>query len=337
VLTMKVIDIIKQKNSQGRPAFSVELIPPRNGALLSSILKKVDSLAEVTPDFVSITRGAGGSLRGGTVPIAYIIKQRTGIETVAHLTCIDTSIEEIENSLIDHWYLGLENILALRGDPPADAPPEYKEFRGLHYHRYARDLVRQIYNLNQGKYLVRGEDRDSSGNEKMDFRKATPTGFCVAVAGHPEGPPECPDLDVGMEYLREKVEAGAEFIITQMVFSAETFRDFVKKARDAGINIPIIAGVRPVTKRDQIPHIENFFKVKINDSFKQELNGLEEKQEKERGIQLTTELCRDLLEAGASGIHLYVMNDVKTAKNLIGQLIDTPYRSFDRVYKTEDY
>jgi methylenetetrahydrofolate reductase (NADPH) len=162
---MKIADIVKNKNIKGKPSFSVELIPPRNGALLSGILKKVDSLLDVKPDFISITRGAGGSLRGGTVPIAYLIKQHTGIETVAHLTCIDTSIEEIENSLIDHWYLGLENILALRGDPPADAPPEYKEFRGLHYHRYARDLVRQIKNLNRGRYLVRGEDKRNLKDE----------------------------------------------------------------------------------------------------------------------------------------------------------------------------
>jgi methylenetetrahydrofolate reductase (NADPH) len=334
---MKVIDIVKEKNKGGKPTFSVELIPPRNGALLSGILKKVDSLAEVNPDFVSITRGAGGSLRGGTVPIAYIIKQRTGIETVAHLTCIDTSVEELENSLVDHWYLGLENILALRGDPPRDAPPEYKEFRGLHYHRYARDLVKQVNNMNSGRYLMRGEDRNNPENDGQEFRKASPTGFSVVVAGHPEGLPDCPDIDTGMKYLREKVDAGADLIITQMVFSAEIFREFVRKARDNGIEVPIIAGVRPLVSGDQISHIENFFKVKISDVFKKELCSPKEKKVKEKGIHLTYCLCCDLLEAGASGIHFYVMNDVKTAKLLIGQLVDSEYRSFDRVYKNGDY
>jgi len=141
----------------------------------------VESLVALKPDFISITKGAGGSLRGGTVPIAHLIKQKIGIETMAHLTCIDTPVEELENNLMDHRYLGIDNILALRGDPPRDAVENYGKREEFTYHKYAKDLVKQISNMNQGFYLKRKQDKKASEAGKI-YREAEKTDFCIAVA-----------------------------------------------------------------------------------------------------------------------------------------------------------
>lgn len=321
---MKVINIVKDRISRGIPVMSVEIIPPRNGEILSKTLKKVESLLEVSPDFVSITRGAGGSLRGGTVPIAYLIKTKLGIETVAHLTCIDTSIEELENLLIDHHYLGLENILALRGDPPRDAPAQYKDGKGFNYHKYAKGLVQQLISMNRGEYLARPSDKKKGiVKDGRRFRSGNPCNFCILVAGHPEGHPECPDPDRTLQHLKEKVDQGADLIITQMVFSAKTYAEFVKKAREIGIKKPVIPGVRPITKARQIAHIESFFGVTVTERFKEGLKGLAKSDARRKGVEMTLELCRELLDAGAPGVHFYIMNDVKIGGELITRLRDS--------------
>ncbi|MCE1249014.1 MAG: methylenetetrahydrofolate reductase [Firmicutes bacterium] len=307
---MKISQILKNKAAAGEFAISFEIIPPRNGERVEEILRKVESLIGLNPDFISITKGAGGSLRGGTVPIAYLIKQKFGIETMAHLTCIDTPVEELENNLMDHRYLGIENILALRGDPPRDAVETYGKREEFTYHKYARDLVTQIGNMNQGRYLRRKMDVKPSESDK-GFRDGEKTDFCIAVAGHPEGHPDCPDHEQALIHLREKVAAGADFIVTQMLFDADLYESFVKKCRDAGIDKPIIPGIRPITKYQNIPHIEEFFNVHIPDEFKESLRNKSGPEARKAGIELTRKLYHSLRDKGAPGIHLYMMNDTK--------------------------
>jgi len=318
---MKIIDIIKHNIVSGKPTLSVEIIPPRNGERVEKVLRKVEDLMEVSPDFISITRGAGGSLRGGTVPIAYLIKQKFDIETMAHLTCIDTPVEELENSLIDHWYLDIDNILALRGDPPRDTSPGYGHGRDVHFHKYARDLVRQIKNINSGHYLIREIDiKKRKISPDRSYREGARTDFCISVAGHPEGHPECPDPEIAAGHLKEKVKSGAEFIMTQMVFDPEIYRKFIDQCKALEIHIPIIPGVRPITRYKSIARIENFFAVSVSDNFKDQLKALDKDKARTKGIELTIKLCRDLLKAGAPGIHLYIMNDVSVGKEIITQL-----------------
>jgi len=318
---MHVTEIVKNKMKEGVPTFSVEIIPPRNGALLSDILRKVDALLAVEPDFISITRGAGGSLRGGTVPIAYLVKTKFNVETIAHLTCLDTPIDELENILMDHRYLEIDNILALRGDPPRDASDDYAKVRGAGFHRYAKDLVRQICRMNEEKYLKRKSDNKIYKTTANDeFRKGAPSNLCISVAGHPDGHPECPDREEALLHLKQKVDEGAELIFTQMVFSAKTYADFVKKARAIGISVPVIPGVRPITKYKQIAHIESFFLVPVPDGFKKELKSEDENYVREKGIELTARLSVDLLKSGAPGIHFFLMNDIESGRVLIKKI-----------------
>ena len=318
---MKVSKIVSRRLTRGQPVISVEIIPPRNGTRLSAILEKVEQLRDCNPDFVSITRGAGGSLRGGTVPIAYLIKQRLGIETVAHLTCIDNSVEELENLLMDHHYLEIENILALRGDPPRDASPDYSDHRGLNFHKYALGLVEQINRMNQGKYLARAIDRKKGKvKEGQSYRPGEPTDFCVLVAGHPEGHPECPSQEETLQHLKAKVDTGADLVVTQMVFSGQIYSNFVRKAQKNGITVPIIPGVRPIVKPGQINHIENFFGVKVSNDFKEGLSNLSPADARKKGLEITWRLCEDLLNRGAPGIHFYLMNDVKLGCKIISRI-----------------
>lgn len=318
---MRIIDRIIEKQNLRQRVLSVEIIPPRNGERLEVIMRKIEELQDASPDFISVTRGAGGSLRGGTVPIAYIIKQKTGMETMAHLTCIDTPVEELENSLMDHRYLGIENILALRGDPPRDASEDYAHYRGFHYHKYALELVSQIRLMNEGKYLTREMDKAGSCESNQDaYREGEKTNFCIAAAGHPEGHPQCPDKEKTLLHLKAKVEAGADFIITQMVFDVDIYTHFVSRCRQLGITVPIIPGVRPLLGAKRLDHIENFFSVTIPETIKTQLMKLKGKKAKEKGLELTASLCEKLLEAGAPGIHLYLMNDVSTGKELIRHL-----------------
>jgi methylenetetrahydrofolate reductase (NADPH) len=307
---MKIIETIKNKAAADKIVISFEIIPPRNGERIEEILKKVESLVELKPDFISITKGAGGSLRGGTVPIAHLIKQKYGIETMAHLTCIDTPVEELENSLMDHRYLGIDNILALRGDPPRDADEQYGRRNEFTYHKYAKNLVDQIADMNRGHYLQRKMDIKQS-RENPGYREGEKTDFCVAVAGHPEGHPDCPDPELTLIHLKEKVEAGADFIVTQMVFDPNIYAAFVEKCRNIGITVPIIPGIRPILKYKSINHIEEFFHVRIPDEFKKGMENKKAEDARNAGIELMKKLCAEMIKSGAPGIHLYLMNDTK--------------------------
>lgn len=298
---MKITEILKEKIF----TISVELVPPRNGEGKKGILSTIKRLKGKV-DFVSITKGAGGSLRGGTLPIALFAKKE-GIIPIAHFVCRERTREEIENEVIDLYYLGINNVLALRGDPPAGAKDE--EWDGDY--RYAYLLAKQISELNKGRYSPR------KNFDKGGFREGVKTDFCVIVAGHPEDP-----IEEELKHIREKVDSGAEVIITQMVFSFEDYKRYVETLRKNGVKVPVIAGIRPLVGLEQAESVERFFGLRVNDELKKGLKDvLNEKEAYEFGINYTAEMIKRLKEYGAPGAHLFVLNDVEMVEDLLGRIV----------------
>lgn len=301
-----VLEIIRSKPR----TLSAEIIPPRNGTETEVVLRQIGRLKEVPVDFISVTKGAGGSLRGGTLPIAQMIKTRFDIPALAHFTCRDYTIEEIENNLMDHHYFGVSSILALRGDPPDGIPDHFKP--APNRHSYAWQLCEQIQNLNQGEYLVReGYDKKSSSSRN---RRGTPTNFCIGVAAHPEHEPH----HEAVEFLGKKVEKGASFAITQMLFSAEPYKKYLDSCAAKGIHIPILPGIRIVTQLATAERMKSKFGVGVPDRYMSELAKAKSKEDGRKiGIELAYGLSQDLLSAGAPGIHVFIMNDENSGAELL--------------------
>ncbi|MCK5282847.1 MAG: methylenetetrahydrofolate reductase [Nanoarchaeota archaeon] len=286
----KITDILKEKDF----TISVELVPPRNGADFEEIFRNISDIKDKV-DFVSVTKGAGGSLRGGTLPISYFSQEKFGINSIAHFVCRERTKQEIENDLIDLCYFDIRNILALRGDPPAGSSEEWNGD-----YKYASLLVNQINDLNNGKYLPRiGMDEE--------FKEGVNTDFCVLVAGHPEDP-----IEDEIEHMKAKIDAGADVIITQMIFSFDDYKNYVEALRKNGIKLPVIPGIRPLISIKQADSVEKFFKLKVCDELKK---GLKEKG-REFGLDYFADMVKKLKEYGAPGVHLFVLNDV----GLVGEL-----------------
>ena len=317
-----ITDIIKR----GKTTFSAEVIPPRNGADSGAILRQIEVMKFHGADFISVTKGAGGSLRGGTLPIAQLIKTNYGICSLAHFTCRDYTVEEVENSLMDHHYFGIRNILALRGDPPDGLKDYFKP--SPNRHSFAFQLVKQIHDLNRGRYLVREgydqaqvskgpkahEEIGSARPQKSATeasRSGVSTDFCIGVAAYPEE-------EHGAEYFKLKIEAGAHFGITQMIFSAEPYGSFLEKLAHGGRQIPVIPGIRIITNLAAAQRMISKFGINIPQNL---LNRLEKNPSKEDGrkvgLEYAYQLSKDLLRYGAPGIHVFIMNDEMTAGELI--------------------
>ncbi len=296
----KIIDILKEKKF----TLSVELVPPRNGEGKKDILSKIKRLKGKV-DFVSITKGAGGSLRGGTLPISVFAKE-CGIVPLAHFVCRERTKAEIENDLIDMYYFDINNILALRGDPPAGAKDE--EWEGEY--RYAYLLTKQISELNKGRYLPR------KNIDEGEFRDGVKTDFCIIVAGHPEDP-----IKEEVKHIKAKVNSGAEVIITQMIFSFEDYKDYVENLRRNNIKLPVIPGIRPLIGLKPAESVEKFFGSKVNDELKKGLKeASNDKEAYEFGINYTSKMIKKLEDYGAPGVHLFVLNDVELVEELIGRI-----------------
>ncbi|MCG8401002.1 MAG: methylenetetrahydrofolate reductase [Firmicutes bacterium] len=308
---MKVIDIY---NNATAPVFSIELSPPLNGTPLEPIFNTVSGLMKYEPAYVSVTCSALGSARGGTIPIAGKIKRDYGVESVVHLTCVAKSQQDIDNMLMDARYEGVQNILALRGDPPKGE----KEFRPHEKgHRYASDFVEQINRLNQGKYITFQEG---------EYRDGEPNDFCVSVAGYPEGHPECPDKEQDLEHLRIKVENGADYIITQLFFDPAVYFKFVDRVSNMGIKAPVVPGVMPV---ESFAHLDFILKQPIGVSVPQEfIDKLRKFKEdgdtvsaQQYGVEFISTMCKALIDGGAPGIHMYTMNTPHRAARIFDNIV----------------
>lgn len=282
---MKIIDLFKTK----KPVIAFELFPPKPDIPLDTIYDHLDQFEALKPDYISVTYGAGGSQKGRTLEIATRIKNLHHIESMAHFTCVGHTREETDKMLASMHELGLENILALRGDPPAGQPDF--DFRKNVY-SYASELVAHIRKVNN---------------------------FCIAAAAYVEGHVDCKRLSEDLIHLKEKVDAGADFLITQLFFDNRLFYDFMEKARSAGINCPVSAGIMPIFKGDQIKSIT----AKSGCSIPARLVLMMDKYQdnpddlRKAGIEYAVQQIQDLIENGVDGIHLYTMNRPKSTAEIM--------------------
>jgi methylenetetrahydrofolate reductase (NADPH) len=285
---MRVAEILNQR----RPVFSFEFFPPKTDDGQRTLEGTLEVLRDDSPDYVSMTYGAGGTTRSTTVELTKWIKQDLGIEAMAHLSCVGEPAERLIEILSEIEAAGIENVLALRGDPPRGETEWRPHPGGL---SYSVDLIRLI-------------------RERFDF--------CIGAACFPEVHPDAPDRDSDLGYARAKQEAGAGFLITQLFFDNELYFDFVEDARAAGVSVPIVPGIMPITNYSQIKRFTEMCGASIPDELEGELNGRADDPEAvaELGVAYATLQCSDLLARGAPGIHFYTLNRSPTTRAILAAL-----------------
>lgn len=313
---MKVIEHLKKAKST---LFSFEILPPLKGKGIHSIYESIDPLVEFNPSFINVTyhreeyiykKREGGYLeripvrkRPGTVGICAAIINKYKIDTVPHLICGGFTREETENALIDLGFLGIDNVLALRGDAVKSEPIFEPEPGG---NEHAIDLVKQIVSMNEGKYL----------NEEITDLSSH-SSFCIGVAGYPEKHFECPNIKADLKYLKAKVDAGAEYIVTQLFYNNEKFFEYVKLCRDMGINVPIIPGIKPLSTKKQLQSLPKFFHIEIPEELAEEIDKCKSDAEaKEIGVKWTTHQCKELIKSGVPCIHFYTMGKSESVRKI---------------------
>lgn len=289
---MKISEIYKRN----QPAISFEFFPPKTDEAEQKLFETAAELKTLNPSFISVTYGAMGGTRDNTLRIAEHIKNKIGIEAAAHLTCVAHSRDDIESVLSQLSDRGIENIVALRGDPPKGQTEFKAPANGFHF---AAELVR----------FIRQHPR---------FNKA----FALAVAGYPEGHMECRDLKQDMEHLKLKVDQGADAIITQLFFINDAFLNFVERARKAGIQIPIVPGIMPLTNVSQIKRFSEMSGCAIPQVMQEAMTRYADDAEgaEKYGIEYASNQCRELLAAGVPGIHFYTLNKSATTKSIYRNL-----------------
>src|SRR6218665_1425933 len=310
---MKLTQKLQQSS---KTLFSIEILPPLKGKSIQSIYDGIDPLMEFKPAFVDVTyhreeyiykKRDGGYLekvsirkRPGTVGICAAIMNKYDVDAVPHIICGGFTREETENALIDLQFLGIDNVLALRGDSIKTEPSFVPEPGG---HAYALDLVKQIGEMNKAKYL------------DEDMTDAAPTNFCIGVACYPDKHYEAPNIISDLKYLKAKVDAGAEYVVTQMFFDNKKYFDFVKLCREHGINAPIIPGLKILSNRKQITGLPKIFQCDIPQPFYEQLEKCkDDKQIKEAGIKWCIEQSKELIKANVPCLHFYTMGASEATK-----------------------
>ena len=313
---MKIREILDHLDE---PFFSFELTPPERGASISVVTEIVDRLMPFRPTFIDVTNHAADSWfeelengsfvrhithkRPGTLGLCAAIKYRYDVETVPHLLCVGFTKEETEDALIELSFLGIDNVLALRGDQI-----DWKEIRRGERNKYAVDIVRQVCDMNRGRYLHQLESAQRSD-------------FCVGVAAYPEKHFEAPSLGYDIEQLKEKVDAGAEYVITQMFFENDAYFAFVDKCREAGITVPIIPGLKVLTRRSLLKSIPRNFHVDIPEDLVSEIRSAKDaKSVAAVGHEHALRQARGLLDGGAPGLHFFVYSDAPSAEAVLRDL-----------------
>jgi methylenetetrahydrofolate reductase (NADPH) len=316
---MKVIDHI---NANKETLISFEVLPPLKGKGIEALYRHLDPLMEFKPSFINVTyhrsehvfkKNADGSFqkvvvrkRPGTESICAAIMNRYNVDTVPHLICGGFGINETEDALINLHYLGIDNVLVLRGDAAKNETAFEPEPGG---HKYAIDLLKQVMNLNSGIYLE---------EELKDTHK---TKFCIGVAGYPEKHFEAPNMDTDLQYLKQKVEAGAEYIITQMFFDNSKFHAFVKSCRAIGITVPIIPGLKPITTKKQLTVIPKTFYIDLPNDLSSEILKCKTDEEVEKiGTEWLLEQSKDLKKAGVPVLHYYTLGKPHVVVNVVKNL-----------------
>lgn len=307
---MKVTEHIA--NAKGT-LFSVEILPPLKGKSIQSIWDILDPIMEFNPAFIDVTyhreeyvykKRENGLLekfsirkRPGTVGICSAIMNKYKVDTVPHIICGGFSKEETENALIDLSFLGINNLLMLRGDAIKTESNFIPDPNG---HHYALDLVKQAVNMNNGIYF---DD---------ELKEVSPSDFCIGVAGYPEKHFEAPSMKSDLKYLKAKVDAGAGYIVTQMFFNNQRYFDFVNQCREAGITVPIIPGLKAITTKKQSTGLPKTFHIDLPDDLLDEIEKCKtDKEVKEVGIQWCIQQCKDLIRFGVPCLHIYTMGNAE--------------------------
>ncbi len=313
---MKVIDHI---NTAQSPLVSFEILPPLKGKTISSIYEHLDPLMQFGPAFINVTyhrsetmfkKKADGTFekvevrkRPGTVGICAAIMNHYKVDAVPHLICGGFAKRETEDALIDLHFLGIDNVLVLRGDAAKNESSFEPEPDG---HRYALDLLKQVACLNQGIYL------------EEDIKNGGKTNFCIGVAGYPEKHFEAPNLETDLMYLKAKVAAGAEYVTTQMFFDNQKYFDFVKICREQGINIPIIPGLKPITSRKQLSMLPKVFHVDLPTDLSNAILQSKTDAEVEKvGTEWLIQQSRELKKAGVPVLHYYTLGKPKVIETVV--------------------
>lgn len=317
---MKVIDYIEK--SQGQTLISFEVLPPLKGGSMKAIFDTLDPLMEFKPPFVDVTyhreeyvykqqssgyyEKAAIRKRPGTVGICASIMHRYGVDAVPHLLCGGFTKEDTENVLIDLAFLNINNVLALRGDARKFDDKFIPEKEG---HNFAVDLVGQINGMNNGVYL------------DEEIADGVSTNFCIGVAAYPEKHFESPNLELDLAYTKAKVDAGADYIVTQMFFDNSKYFEFVEKCRAIGITVPIIPGLKPLTKRYQLNSIPRRFYINMPDELVSAVNNAKtSKNLLEVGIEWCAHQSKELKAAGVPSLHYYTMGDSDTIRRIVEQV-----------------
>ena len=318
---MKVIDLLK--DNSGTRHFSFEVLPPLKGTGTDSLFATIDQLKEFAPLYINITTHHSEYVykeldngqferqrirrRPGTVAIAAAIQQRYGIAVIPHVICSGVTVEDIEYELLDLQFLGISNVLLLRGDKAKD-DRTFKPTRGGH--RHTTDLIKQVNRFNEG-FFADGTPITNPGEP-----------FSYGVACYPEKHEEAPNLEMDMQHLLEKQQLGAQYAVTQLFFDNQKYFDFVARARQMGITIPIVPGIKPFAKLSQLTMVPQTFHCDLPQELAAEVVKCKTDDDaRQLGIEWTTEQCRQLYAAGVSNIHFYTVSAVESVKEVTKRLL----------------
>ena len=318
---MKVIDLLK--DDSGTRHFSFEVLPPLKGTGTDSLFATIDQLKEFAPLYINITTHHSEYVykelengqferqrirrRPGTVAIAAAIQQRYGIAVIPHVICSGVTVEDIEYELLDLQFLGISNVLLLRGDKAKD-DRTFKPTRGGH--RHTTDLIKQVNRFNEG-FFADGTPITNPGEP-----------FSYGVACYPEKHEEAPNLEMDMQHLLEKQQLGAQYAVTQLFFDNQKYFDFVARARQMGITIPIVPGIKPFAKLSQLTVVPQTFHCDLPQELAAEVVKCKTDDDaRQLGIEWATEQCRQLYAAGVSNIHFYTVSAVESVKEVTKRLL----------------
>ncbi len=314
---MKVVEHIKKSE---KPFISFELIPPKRGGDIMGLLNVLEDIVKYKPPFIDITSHSAEVVydetkdgikkkvkrkRPGTLGICALIQHKYNIDAVPHILTNGFTREETEDFMIELSYLGIDNVLAIRGDDHGFQKPIPK---GRSVNHYAVDLVKQINDMNHGKYL------------EENLLDAQPSNFCIGVGGYPEKHFEAPNLLTDIKYAKQKVDAGAEYIVTQMFYDNEVYYNYVDLCREHGINVPIIPGLKIITAKSNLTSIPKNFYINIPEELSEKVMSVENDKVHQVGVEWTAAQIKDLVKKGVPSIHFYIMLNSKPISMLMDKI-----------------
>ena len=314
---MKVTEHLKKAS---QPLISFEIIPPKRGGDIRGLLSVVEDISKYNPPFIDITSHAAEVIyeetqkgiqkrvkrkRPGTLGVCALIQYKYNVDAIPHVLCQGFTREETEDFLIELQFLGIQNILAVRGDDSSYQKPLHS---GRSINLYAIDLVNQISAMNKGKYL------------EENLLDAKASDFCIGVGGYPEKHIEAPNLDSDVKYTKLKVDAGAEYIVTQMFYDNKIFFEYEKKCRETGIDVPIIPGLKILTDKQNLKSLPKNFFVNIPIELSEEVNKAKPEHILEIGVEWATKQVEELLNKNVPAVHFYIMQNSKPILMLMDKL-----------------